>query len=233
MSDDQKPDGAPEEPQQLSIFGAPSANDGTEGTDDAPAPETTPTATRAESTLRAYEADVRSYVEWCEANGLESTPATRINVVSYLCVQVASGIRRATAKRRVVAIAFAERARGNAVTWGTPSAILDEIRARIPTAFAAEENARTVAEERDDMLRVLAWLQRQAPPAANVIGYAIRLTRDGEHVGWRAPNINDRFSDSEQGIDSTTCDVCGETLAYGWCATDAECLEHRCLVEES
>ncbi|HEY8599104.1 MAG TPA: site-specific integrase, partial [Thermomicrobiales bacterium] len=65
--------------------------------------------TRAENTVRAYDADWRDFTAWCATHGLETLPAHPVTVALYLDALVEAGRSISTLARRLAAIAVAHR----------------------------------------------------------------------------------------------------------------------------
>jgi len=65
--------------------------------------------TRAENTVRAYDADWRDFTAWCAGHGLETLPAHPVTVALYLDALVEAGRSVSTLARRLAAIAVAHR----------------------------------------------------------------------------------------------------------------------------
>lgn len=65
--------------------------------------------TRAENTVRAYDADWRDFAAWCAGHGLETLPAHPVTVALYLDALVEAGRSVSTLARRLAAIAVAHR----------------------------------------------------------------------------------------------------------------------------
>lgn len=93
---------------------------------------------RASSTRKAYEADFRSFEQWCAVQGLPSMPASPAAVAVYLTHLADRGRKVATIERALTGIVHAHRARG--VDW--PRAhpaianVMAGIRRRVGTAPA-------------------------------------------------------------------------------------------------
>ena len=149
-------------------------------------------AAKAPSTLRAYAADWRHFVAWCEVQGASPLPATPETVAFYLTALAATH-RPATLTRRLTAITKAHQARGFA-SPATVSAVavgetLKGIRRSLGVAQKAKAPLLTA-----DLLQVLAHL----PPdlagtrdrALLLAGYAGAFRRSElaalnlEHLAW-------------------------------------------------
>jgi site-specific recombinase XerD len=78
-------------------------------------------ASKAENTLRGYQADWRDFCAWCEANGQLPLPATSEAVASYLA-GCAGHLKVGSIQRRLNAIAEAHKAVG--LDWPTHHSIV-------------------------------------------------------------------------------------------------------------
>ncbi len=65
---------------------------------------------RAPATVRAYQADLEDFGEWCQANGVRRFPATADVVARYLAWLADCGAKPSTIERRAVAISAAHKA---------------------------------------------------------------------------------------------------------------------------
>jgi integrase len=65
--------------------------------------------TRAENTVRAYDADWRDFTTWCDSHNLETLPAHPVTVALYLDALIEAGRSVSTLARRLAAIAVAHR----------------------------------------------------------------------------------------------------------------------------
>ena len=91
--------------------------------------ETLTSDLRAENSIRAYEADWRKFVAWCEASGEASLPADPETVVSYLAERLSAGAAKNTVTRAVSGIAYAHREAG--VKDPTESLLVRHARANV------------------------------------------------------------------------------------------------------
>lgn len=67
---------------------------------------------KAGNTLRAYRADWQHFMSWCDAQGVESLPATAETVGGYLAELATSGLKVSTIQRRLSAISQAHELKG-------------------------------------------------------------------------------------------------------------------------
>src|SRR5690349_4943027 len=68
-------------------------------------------ASKAESTVRAYQSDWRDFCRWCESHGMRALPATPETVASYIA-ECSVRLKVASLQRRLNAIAEAHKATG-------------------------------------------------------------------------------------------------------------------------
>jgi integrase len=149
-------------------------------------------AAKAPSTLRAYAADWRHFVAWCDDRGVSALPTTPETVALYLAALAATH-RPATITRRLTAITKAHQARG-LVSPATVSELavgetLKGIRRTLGTAQKAKAPILTA-----DLLRVLAHLPQDLAGirdrALLLVGYAGAFRRselaalDLAHLAW-------------------------------------------------
>src|SRR5262245_20565228 len=71
-------------------------------------------ASKADSTLRAYESDMRAFTAWCSERGLASLPADSATVAGFLAAEADRGSSASTINRRTAAIRFAHKWHGHA-----------------------------------------------------------------------------------------------------------------------
>ena len=152
-------------------------------------------AADAPSTVRAYTADWKHFSLWCAARGLAPMPASPQLVGDYLS-DLGEGYARATLRRKVAAIARANRDAGHRLDTGDPS-IRDVLRGigrthgstpKRAQALATEEVRRLVATCADDPtgLRDRALI---------LIAFAGALRRselcavEVEHVTWKPRSL--------------------------------------------
>lgn len=117
----------------------------------------------AESTRRAYAADLLNFEAWVSANGLVSLPATPDIVALYLSQQAIQGKKPATLTRRLAAIRHLHLAAGHAN----------------PT------DAEAVKAVMAGIRRSQGSVQRQVAPATSDVVQAMMLTCDGSLKGLR------------------------------------------------
>ncbi len=83
---------------------------------------------KAENTRRAYRADCNDFADWCQANGLDSLPASSSTIALYLTAR-AETHKPATLRRRLTAITQAHKAKGHGLD--TRAAVVREVWAGI------------------------------------------------------------------------------------------------------
>jgi len=152
-------------------------------------------AADAPATVRAYTADWRHFSLWCAGRGLAPMPASPQLVGDYLS-DLGEGYARATLRRKVAAIARANRHAGHRLDTGDPS-IRDVLRGfgrthgsppKRAQALATEEVRRLVATCPDDP----AGLPDRA---LILIAFAGALRRselcavEVEHITWKPRSL--------------------------------------------
>jgi len=152
-------------------------------------------AADALSTVRAYTADWRHFSLWCAGRGLAPMPASPQLVGDYLS-DLGEGYARATLRRKVAAIARANRHAGHRLDTGDPS-IRDVLRGigrthgstpKRAQALATEEVRRLVATCPDDPTGV-------RDRALILIAFAGALRRselcaiEVEHLTWKPRSL--------------------------------------------
>ena len=152
-------------------------------------------AADAPSTVRAYTADWGHFSRWCAARNLAPMPASTALVGDYLS-DLGEGYARSTLRRKVAAIARANRHAGHRLDTGHPS-IRDVLRGigrthglppKRAQALATEEVQRLVAVCEDNLvgLRDRALL---------LVAFAGALRRselcaiEVEHITWRPRSV--------------------------------------------
>lgn len=87
----------------------------------------------SENTRRAYRADLKAFVAWCDRVGASAVPASAETCAAYLAHCADSGLKVATIQRRAAAIAFAHRLAGAASPLGLEAvkAVLRGVRRKL------------------------------------------------------------------------------------------------------
>lgn len=110
--------------------------------------ETYARASKSAATVRAYRSDLKDFVTWCQARGLDPMPASPATVAAYLAALADSGLKASTITRRAAALTSAHRSAGfPPPTSSDPvKAVLKGIRRSIGIAPAPKSpaTARTV-----------------------------------------------------------------------------------------
>ena len=168
------------------------------GSAPAPSPRTAErylVAADAPATVRAYAADWRHFAKWCAVRGAAPMPASPALVGDYLS-ELGEAYARSTLRRKVAAIARANRHAGHRLDTGHPS-IRDVLRGigrlhggppKRAQALATEEIRRLVAVCDGS----LAGLRDRA---LLLVGFAGALRRselcaiEAEHVTWRPRSL--------------------------------------------
>lgn len=75
-------------------------------------------AEKSDNTRRAYRADLKQFVAWCESVGRRSLPASAETCAAYLAHCADSGLKVSTIQRRAAAIAYAHKLAGEASPLG-------------------------------------------------------------------------------------------------------------------
>lgn len=149
-------------------------------------------AAKAPSTLRAYAADWRHFVAWCEGRGVSALPATPETVALYLTALAATH-RPATITRRLTALTKAHQANGLPSPAIVSELVVGEtlkgIRRTLGTAQKGKAPLLTA-----DLLQVLAHLSPDLAGTRDrallLVGYAGAFRRSElaalnfEHLAW-------------------------------------------------
>ena len=104
-------------------------------------------ASKADSTLRAYESDMRVFTAWCSERGLASLPAAPATVAGFLAAEADRGSSASTVNRRTAAVRFAHKWHGHAAPTESEhvKAVLRGIRRKLGTAPKQKQPATTEA----------------------------------------------------------------------------------------
>lgn len=135
-------------------------------------------AEKSEATRRAYRADMKAFVAWCEGVGRRALPADAETCAAYLAHCADSGLKVSTIQRRAAAISYAHRLAGEATPLG-----LEAVRAvmrgvRRVKGVAAEAKAPLTAELIGKVVRKLPdTLAGKRDRALIVLGFAAALRR--------------------------------------------------------
>jgi integrase len=154
-------------------------------------------AAKAKSTLRAYESDWRDFAAWCQANGLDSLPATPSTVALYLASLASpqegvKPLKAATITRRLTSINTAHKQAGEdspaTMNHRLVADTLHGIRRTLGTA-----QARKKPLTRDRIVKLLNALEGPIAGARDkaliLIGFAGSLRRS-ELAAIRVKDLN-------------------------------------------
>ena len=96
---------------------------------------------KSENTRRAYRADLRQFVAWCEGVGRRAVPASAETCAAYLAHLADSGLKVSTIQRRAAAIAYAHKLAGEASPLGLEAvkAVLRGVRRTLGVKVRSEE----------------------------------------------------------------------------------------------
>ena len=97
-------------------------------------------AEKADNTRRAYRADLRQVVAWCDSVGRRAIPASAETSAAYFAHCADSGLKVSTIQRRAAAIAYAHRLAGEASPLGVEAvkAVLRGVRRKLGVAPKAK-----------------------------------------------------------------------------------------------
>jgi site-specific recombinase XerD len=97
-------------------------------------------AEKSDNTRRAYRADMKAFVAWCESVGRRAVPASAETCAAYLAHCADSGLKVSTIQRRAAAISYAHRLAGEATPLQLEAvkAVLRGVRRSIGVAPAAK-----------------------------------------------------------------------------------------------
>lgn len=132
------------------------------------------TEATSESTRKAYQNDVRIFVEWCEKQNLVALPSTPETVAEFLAQQADLGVAPSTLNRRVAAIRYAHEAAGleNPTTHKLVSATLSGIR-RLKGTKPKQKQAATVDKLEKLLMEINTdTLQGKRDKALLLLGFA-------------------------------------------------------------
>jgi site-specific recombinase XerD len=105
-------------------------------------------ASKSDATRRAYRSDWIDFTAWCEGTGLAAMPCSQATLASYLAQLADRGKRVSTIRRRVAAIAYAHRLKGETSPHDSEAvrAVLAGIRRKVGVAVKrkAPATAQTV-----------------------------------------------------------------------------------------
>jgi site-specific recombinase XerD len=135
-------------------------------------------AEKSENTRRAYRADLRSFVAWCNGVGAAAIPAEAGTVAAYLAALADSGLKVSTISRRAAAIAYAHKLSRHASPLADENvkAVLRGIRRSL--GVAAKGKAPATADLVAKMVRRLpATLAGKRDRALILVGFAAALRR--------------------------------------------------------
>ena len=135
-------------------------------------------AEKSPATLKAYEADLRSFARWCEGAGSAFMPTTPEVVAAYLATLADAGKSASTVMRRLAAITYAHRRLGHADPTAADRVrrVLTGIRRTIGTA--PKQKAPATAKYVKAMLKALPdTLPGKRDRALILIGFAAALRR--------------------------------------------------------
>jgi site-specific recombinase XerD len=127
---------------------------------------------RAASTWRAYDSDLRHFQAWCTGRGLSAVPATAATVASYLA-DLETTYKPATIRRRLASISVAHQVAGHdsptadagvRAVWsgiqrrhGTAPRKVQAVRTQLITRIVPRRDSRRAADVRDRALLLLGF----------------------------------------------------------------------------
>lgn len=152
--------------------------------------------------------------------------------MAFLSQLLRSGRRERTCTRKSTAINYMHLAAGLPAPWPSSSALVKELRTRVPEAFVEEirEGSHSAREEREGVVRLLDRIAVQSHRYSKLAAYLRGLLAGSYHLEPASELVAVLFSDQEVAGDSLTrCDLCGAAVVHGRVATDPECEAHRCL----
>ena len=133
---------------------------------------------KSENTRRAYRADLRQFVAWCEGVGRRAVPASAETCAAYLAHLADSGLRVSTIQRRAAAISYAHKLAGEASPLGLEAvkAVMRGISRKI--GVAAKGKSPLTADLVAKVVRKLPdTLAGKRDRALIVLGFAAALRR--------------------------------------------------------
>jgi site-specific recombinase XerD len=135
-------------------------------------------AEKSENTRRAYRADLRAFVAWCDSVGRRAVPAEAETCAVYFAHLADSGLKVSSIQRRAAAIAYAHKLKGEASPLGLEAvkAVLRGVRRTV--GVAATGKAPLTADLVAKVVRKLPdTLAGKRDRALIVLGFAAALRR--------------------------------------------------------
>ena len=133
---------------------------------------------KSENTRRAYRADFRSFVAWCEGVGRRALPGSVETCAAYLAFCADSGLKVSTIQRRAAAIGYAHKLAGEAspIEAEPVKAVLRGVRRKL--GVAPKPKTAATADLVAKMVRKLPeTLIGKRDRAVILIGFAAALRR--------------------------------------------------------
>jgi len=147
-------------------------------------------AEKSENTRRAYRADLKQFVAWCESVGRRAVPASAETCAVYFAHCAESGLKVSTIQRRAAAIAYAHRLAGEASPLGVEAVKMVLRGVRRSLGVAPQGKAPLTADLVLKLVRRLPdTLAGKRDRALIVLGFATALRRS-ELVALRVEDLS-------------------------------------------
>jgi site-specific recombinase XerD len=135
-------------------------------------------AEKSDNTRRAYRADLKQFVAWCESVGRRAIPASAETSAAYFAHCADSGLKVSTIQRRAAAIAYAHKLAGEASPLGLEAVKIVLRGVRRTVGVAPKGKAPLTADLVAKVVRKLPdTLTGKRDRALIVIGFAAALRR--------------------------------------------------------